>query len=56
VFDEEGKTITVEYDATRLTVPIVEQLLRRGGIDIVEILPLIPPQPVEDATAAAPVK
>ncbi len=57
VFDEEWKTITVEYDATRLSVPIVEQLLRRGGIDIVEILPLIPPQPVvEDLPAAVPAK
>jgi hypothetical protein len=52
LIDEEWKTITVEYDATRLTVPIVEQLLRRGGIDIVEKLPLIPPQPAVEATPA----
>ncbi len=57
LFDEEWKTITVEYDATRLSVPIVEQLLRRGGIDIVEILPLIPPQPAaEEPAGAVPAK
>jgi hypothetical protein len=57
VFDEEWKVITVEYDATRLTVPIVEQLIRRGGIDIVEVLPLVPPQPAPAAIpAAAPAK
>jgi hypothetical protein len=57
LIDEEWKIITIEYDATRLTVPVVEQLLRRGGIDIVERLPLIPvqPEPVP-APAAAPAK
>jgi hypothetical protein len=52
VIDEEWKVITVEYDATRLTVPVVEQLIRRGGIDIVETLPLIPPQPEAEAVSA----
>jgi len=57
LFDEEWKTITVEYDATRLSVPIVEHLLRRGGIDIVEILPLIPPQPAaEEPAGVVPAK
>jgi hypothetical protein len=56
VIDEEWNLITVEYDATRLTVPVIEQLLRRGGIDIVERLPLIPPQPEPAPVAAAPVK
>lgn len=49
--DEEWKTIRVEYDATRLAKPTVLQLLRRAGIDIVEELPLIPPQ---EAAPAAP--
>lgn len=53
--DEEWKTIRVEYDATRLSRPIVQQLLLRAGISIVEELPLIPPQepavPAETAPA-----
>ena len=51
--DEEQKTIRVEYDATRLNTAVVAQLLRRTGIDIVEELPLIPPQPVVEEVAAA---
>jgi hypothetical protein len=42
--DEEWKTIRVEYDATRLSTPLVFQLLRRTGIAVVEELPLLPPQ------------
>ena len=51
----EWKTIQVEYDATRLNKAIVYELLRRAGLDIVEELPLIPPQPpaAEAAPAAA---
>lgn len=52
VVDEEWKVITVEYDATRLTVAVIDQLLRRGGIDVVEVLPLIPPQPAVELPAA----
>jgi len=43
VFDRDAKTLLVEYDATRLTGPIVAGLVRRAGLDIVEELPLIPP-------------
>jgi hypothetical protein len=50
--DQDKKTILVEYDATRLSNPVLLQLLRGAGIDIVEELPLIPPQAVEPATAA----
>ncbi|HEX4064633.1 MAG TPA: hypothetical protein VHZ09_01315 [Acidobacteriaceae bacterium] len=42
--DQERKTVRVEFDATRLNHATVMQLLRRCGIDIVEELPLIPPQ------------
>lgn len=49
--DEEWKTIRVEYDATRLSKPIVLQLLRRCGISVVEELPLIPPQEAAPAVA-----
>lgn len=49
--NQEWKTIRVEYDATRLSRPVVQQLLLRAGISVVEELPLIPPQP---AAPAAP--
>jgi hypothetical protein len=53
--DEAAKTVRVEYDATRLTRPIVHQLLSRAGISIIEEITLIPPQPApEEAAAAAP--
>jgi hypothetical protein len=56
--NQEWKTIRVEYDATRLTKQVVSQLLRRAGVDLVEELPLIPPQlPAETpAEAATPAK
>lgn len=52
--DQVGKTILVEYDATRLTKPIVAELLRRAGLDIAEELSLIPPQAPVEASAPAP--
>lgn len=50
--DEADKTVRVEYDATRLTEPIVHQLLRRSGLDILDRVSLLPPQP--EPVAAAP--
>lgn len=50
--NEAEKTIRVEYDATRLTEPIIQQLLRRAGIDVVERVSLLPPQP--EPVVAAP--
>jgi hypothetical protein len=44
-FDEAAKTVRVEYDATRLTEPVIHQLLRRSGLDMVERVSLLPPQP-----------
>ena len=52
-FSEAEKTVRVEYDATRLTEPIVHQLLRRSGLDVVERVSLIPPQPEPVAAPAA---
>jgi hypothetical protein len=53
--DQQWNTIRIEYDATRLNKAIVFQLLRRTGIDLVEELPLIPPQPPpEPAAQTAP--
>jgi hypothetical protein len=53
--DEELKTVRVEYDATRLSHPIVFQLLRGAGLAVVEELSLIPPQ-VPVPSAAEPAK
>jgi hypothetical protein len=47
--DETNKTVRVEYDASRLTEPVIHQLLRRAGLDIVERMPMFvtpPPEPV----------
>ena len=51
--DESEKTVRVEYDATRLTEPIVHQLLRRSGLDVLDRVSLLPPQPEPVATAPA---
>ncbi|HEY4048893.1 MAG TPA: hypothetical protein VGM27_18675 [Acidobacteriaceae bacterium] len=52
--NEREKTILVEFDFTRLTRAVVAQLLRGTGIDIVEEIPLIPPQPEPEAAAPSP--
>jgi TolB-like protein len=51
-FDQADKTVRVEYDATRLTEPVIHQLLRRSGLDVVERVSLLPPQP--EPVVAAP--
>jgi hypothetical protein len=50
--NETLRTVRVEYDATRLSHPIVFQLLRGAGLDVVEELPLIPAQESAPAVAA----
>lgn len=56
---EAEKTVRVEFDASRLTQPVIHQLLRRAGLDIVEELPLVTlpvanpaPIPTPDPTPA----
>jgi hypothetical protein len=51
-FDQAAKTVRVEYDATRLTEPIVHGLLRRSGLDVVERVALVHPAPVPAPAAA----
>lgn len=55
-FDEKEKTVRVEYDASRLTEPVIHQLLRRAGLDIVAALPMfappVPPPPAEPTPAS----
>ena len=58
-FDQQWNTIRVEYDATRLSKAVVYELVRRAGVDLVEELPLIPPQPPAEPiiqTTPAPAK
>jgi hypothetical protein len=50
----EQKTVWVEYDGTRLTSIVVGELLRRAGLNVLEELPLVPPQPPAEAAAPAP--
>jgi hypothetical protein len=51
--NEAEKTVRVEYDATRLTEPIVHQLLRRSGVDVIGQVSLISPPETETAAPAA---
>jgi hypothetical protein len=50
--NETEKTVRIEYDASRLNEPVIHQLLRRAGLDIVETVPMFtapeppPPAPV----------
>jgi len=51
--DEANKTVRVEYDATRLTEPVIHELLRRAGLDVVEKMPMFaPPAPPPEPVAA----
>ena len=52
-FDRNAKTVRVEYDATRLSGPVVAGLVRRAGLDVVEEVALIPPPPLEPEVAPA---
>jgi hypothetical protein len=49
-FDETEKTVRIEYDASRLNEPVIHQMLRRAGLDVVENLPMFEaPAPVPAA-------
>jgi hypothetical protein len=52
-FREAARTVRVEYDSTRLTEPVIGQLLRRAGLDLVDRVQLYtippPPEPVPAA-------
>ena len=56
-FDEDEKTVRVEYDATRLNEATIHQLLRRAGLDLIERVVLAaPPEPAPVEAAAAATK
>ena len=47
---EAEKTIRIEYDASRLNEPVIHQMLRRAGLDVVETMPMFaPPAPPVEA-------
>ncbi len=50
---EAEKSVRIEYDASRLTEPVIHQLLRRAGLDIVEEVPLTA-LPVPDPASEQP--
>ncbi len=50
-FDEAARQVRVEFDATRLTKAIVQQLLRRTGLDVVAEVPLAAPKPAAEPVA-----
>ena len=50
-FDEAAKTVRVEFDATRLNEPVIHQLLRGAGLDIVERVVLAAPPVAETAAS-----
>ena len=53
--NEAWQTIRIEYDATRLSAPVVGQLLRRAGISVSEELPPLP-QMNQPSAQPAPAK
>jgi hypothetical protein len=60
LLDEKARTVRVEYDATRLNVSVVQQLLRRCGLALGDKLTLVtdapppPPPPAPPQVAAKP--
>jgi hypothetical protein len=50
-FNLEAKTLTVEYDATRLNAAMVTKLVRDAGLEIAAELPQIP-APTQGKAAA----
>ena len=53
-FDHAARTVRIGYDATRLNAATVTKLVRQAGLEIAEILPLIPPQLPAPEPEAAP--
>ncbi len=51
--NETAKTVRIEYDASRLNEPVIHQMLRRAGLDVVETMPMFAsPAPSAEAPAA----
>jgi allophanate hydrolase subunit 1 len=52
-FDQAARTLTVEYDATRLNAAAIAKLVRQAGLEIDAELPLIPPAPAPEPAPTA---
>jgi hypothetical protein len=52
-FDRAAHTLSVEFDATRLNAAAVLKLVRQAGLDVLEEVSLIPPQPAPEPAPAA---
>jgi hypothetical protein len=52
-FDHEAQTLRVGYDASRLNDAAVTKLVRQAGLEIAEIVALIPPPSPAPETAAS---
>ena len=52
--NERERTVRIEYDASRLTEPVIHQLLRRSGLDITERVALTTAPPPPSPPAEAP--
>ena len=50
---ERERTVHIEYDATRLSDPIIRQLLRRAGLDLADPVPEIVPDETSETAASA---
>ena len=46
-------TVRIEYDATRLNEPTIKGLVARTGINVIETVSTLPPQPTPEEIAAA---
>lgn len=53
-FNERDRVVGVEYDASRLTEPVVHKLLRGAGLDIIENVSLVPATPPPATAETAP--
>lgn len=53
-FDHAAKTLCLGYDASRLKAATVTKLVRQAGLEIAEIVPLIPPPPPAPEPEAVP--
>ena len=53
LLNETEKTVRVEYDASRLTEPVIHQLLRRAGLDIVGVVSMVRLPPAPEPVALA---
>jgi hypothetical protein len=50
-FNQTARTLSVEYDATRLNAATVVKLVRDAGLELAEERPPAPPEPAAPAAA-----